>query len=312
MHAQSPVAPFFFSTTVRIFNGIQRAARSTAFSVGASLRPAWARRQAERILTLPPRPRAGADLLPVAGRPVTVDSPAGPLAAWEAGPAHAPAVLLVHDWGAQGAAMGRFVAPLLDAGRRVVWFDLPGHGANGRRPVTVSDLARAIRAVAAARGPVTGAIGHGIGGSALVVALQTGLTLQRVALLAAPSRLGATVDGLVRRAGLPAELGDALRDRLEQNCPVGGRNGSAVRPDLPALVMHDVGDRRVPFDEAQHHAECLTGARFVRTFGLGHAGLTTDEGAVRTVAAFLTGTLASQPTDLPADLPSLPDPAPLY
>src|ERR1700686_5797120 len=82
------------------------------FVVASRLLPDLARRQAERLFTMPPR-YAGRRTNPVDARRETVAVGARSLAVWQAGPLAAPAVLLVHGWGGRGVQMGSFVAPLL-------------------------------------------------------------------------------------------------------------------------------------------------------------------------------------------------------
>ena len=65
------------------------------FGVASRLLPDLARRQAECLFTLPPR-YAGRRTHPVDARRETVVAGKHSLAVWQAGPASAPAVLLVH------------------------------------------------------------------------------------------------------------------------------------------------------------------------------------------------------------------------
>jgi hypothetical protein len=69
-----------------------------------------------------------------------------------------PAVYLVHGWGGCRAHLGVFVKPLVEAGHRVIAFDLPSHNesepgdlAPGR--TTIVECAEAVRAFVRAHGP---------------------------------------------------------------------------------------------------------------------------------------------------------------
>src|SRR5215468_3962485 len=127
------------STSVRFpslsFGGLLRA----YFTIASRLLPEMARRHAEQLFTLPP-PYAGRRSQPADARRETVTVGGHTVAVWQAGPAAAPAVLLVHGWGGRGTQMGTFVAPLLAAGYRVMWFDQPGHGESGRGAVGLPDF----------------------------------------------------------------------------------------------------------------------------------------------------------------------------
>jgi pimeloyl-ACP methyl ester carboxylesterase len=73
----------------------------------------------------------------------------------ESGDAEAPAVLLVHGWGASMYMWRDWFAPLAAAGRRVVAVDLPGHGVSDKPTslgrYTLATLVDAVREVIAQR-----------------------------------------------------------------------------------------------------------------------------------------------------------------
>src|SRR5881409_77744 len=71
------------------------------FAIASRLLPDLARRQAERLFTVPPR-YAGRSTRPIDARRETVIAGNHSLAVWQVGPAAAPAVLLVHGWGGRG------------------------------------------------------------------------------------------------------------------------------------------------------------------------------------------------------------------
>jgi pimeloyl-ACP methyl ester carboxylesterase len=281
------------------------------FGVASRLLPEVARRQAESWFTRPPR-YAGRRTHPVAARRDTVMADGHRLAVWQAGPATAPAVLLAHGWGGSGVQMGGFVAPLLARGRRVVWFDQPGHGESGHSPVGLPDFVRAIEALGETHGPFEAAIGHSLGAAALVLALRRGLALKRVVLVASPASMSEYAHHFARLLGITPRIREAMRRRVEHR--YGMRFADIDRIEelgglaLPALFVHDSGDAEVPFEHALRLSGHMPSARLLRTHGLGHYGLLRDAAVVRTIVGF-----ASADGDaLPAELPLLPTPAPIY
>ena len=281
------------------------------FGLTSRLHPALARRQAERLFTTPPHHPAS-HLLPAPARRETVASAAGDIALWPAGPAGAPAVLLVHGWGGVGAQLGAFVPPLLAQGFRVVWFDHPGHGESGRKPVALPDLAQAVVAIAATSGPLAAVIGHSLGAAATGLALRGGLPLQRVAFLGAPASITEHMHGFARLIGITPRVRDTLRRRLErrygQRFADIDRIEDLSRLTTPALFVHDGADRHVPFAHSQRLAQQMPAAQLIRTHGLGHFHILRDAQVIAAVVAFIAG----KGTALPAELPPLPNPAPLY
>lgn len=280
------------------------------FAIVSRLLPDLARRQAERLFTRPPR-YAGRRTQPVDARRETVVAGKHSLAVWQAGPARAPAVLLVHGWGGRGVQMGSFVAPLLADGYRVVWFDQPGHGESGRDPVALPDFVRALEALAVTHGPFHAAIGHSLGAAALGLAMRRGLQLERIVFVSPPASISEHAHKFARLLGITPAIRDAMRQRIEHR--YGVRFAEIDRIDelaqlrLPALFVHDSGDAEVPFEHTLRLSGRMPQARLIKTYGLGHNRLLRDHGVVRAIVAFVRGD-----GDVPAELPLLPRPAPIY
>ena len=298
------------STTVRsvpIWLGLLR----TYFGVTSRLLPHVARRQAERLFTRPPR-YAGRQTEPVPARRETVIAGAHRLAVGQAGPAEAPAVLLSHGWGGRGVQMARFVQPLLERGYRVVWFDQPGHGETGHGPVGLPDLTAAVTALTTTHGPFVAAVGHSLGAAALALALRGGLALQRVVFVCPPASLREHTHNFARYLHITPRVREAMRKRLERRYSLPfeqiDRIEELAQVRIPALFVHDNDDDQIPIEHTLRLAAHMEQARVLRTHGLGHHRILRHAGVVGAVAAFIAG----EDTALPAELPALPVPAPLY
>ena len=283
----------------------------TYFALASRLLPRLARRQAERLFTVPPR-YAGRRTQPADARRECVSAGRHSLAVWQAGPPAARAVLLVHGWGGRGVQMGSFVAPLLARGYRVVWFDQPGHGESGRGAVALPDFVRALEALAATHGPFEAAIGHSVGAAALGVAMRRGLQLRRVVFISPPASISEYAHNFARLLGITPQIREAMRRRLEQR--YGVRFAEIDRIEelshlrLPALFVHDSADAEVPFEHTLRLCERMPGARLIKTYGLGHYRLLRDHAVVRAGTDFISGDVDG----LAAELPVLPRPAPIY
>jgi pimeloyl-ACP methyl ester carboxylesterase len=282
----------------------------TYFRLASAVWPGLARRQAERLFTTPPR-YAGRRAVAADAARAFVTSGRDRIAVWQAGPAGAPAVLLSHGWGGRGAQMGSFVAPLLARGFRVVWFDQPGHGDSGRGRVGLPDFVRAIHALAQSHGPFAAAIGHSLGAAALGLALRAGMPLARVALVSSPASMSEHTRQFARLLGIPPRVRDAMRRRIERRYGVRfadiDRIEDLARLQQAALFVHDTGDAQIPFAHALRLAGHLPNARLTRTYGFGHHRILREPVVVDAIADFIAGR-----DDVPAELPVLPRPAPIY
>lgn len=216
-----------------------------------------------------------------------VAGPQGNLPVWMAGAG--PTVLLVHGWEGSHLDMAAFVEPLVAAGRRVVSFDLPAHGlADGRRG-SIPDLARGVRAVADAVGPVDSIVAHSIGSPVTVLALDDGLAARRVALISPPMRYTDFARATARQVGAdPDGVVQALRDlgididRLDVSV-------MARRLTQQALLIHSAEDRITSVETTRQIAASWAGSRMVEVAGLGHRRILRDAGVIGSVVDFITG-----------------------
>ncbi|HTP98612.1 MAG TPA: alpha/beta fold hydrolase [Casimicrobiaceae bacterium] len=307
--AASLVTPI--NSTIDRVNTSLTAILRAYFGIASRVVPDLARRQAERRFTAPPR-YAGRRAPSVDAMRTTVLAGAHSLAVWQVGPIAAPAVLLSHGWGGRGLQMESFVAPLVRTGHRVVWFDHPGHGESGRAAVALPDFVRAITALAATHGPFKAGIGHSLGAAALALAMRRGTPFERVVFVSPPASINEHAHKFARFLGISPAIREAMRLRLERRYGIPfaeiDRIDDLAQLALPALFVHDERDAQVPFEDSLRLSGRMPGARLVKTYGLGHYRILRDHGVVGAVSAFVRGL----DSDLPAELPPLPRPAPLY
>ncbi|HUJ77166.1 MAG TPA: alpha/beta fold hydrolase, partial [bacterium] len=116
-----------------------------------------------------------------------VPFPGGALRAWTWG--QGPAVVLAHGWSGNAAQMTGFIAPLLEAGYRVVAFDQPAHGFSRGRRADLLSFTQALETVSGHVGQVQGVIAHSLGATAAALATHRGLDLRGLVLIAPPVEL---------------------------------------------------------------------------------------------------------------------------
>lgn len=203
-----------------------------------------------------------------------------------------PTVVLVHGWGGRATQFHPLVERLEAAGRRVVAFDLPGHGESGGHSTQLVQVSRAVRAVADVVGPIDAVVAHSLGAASSALAIADGLNVERVVMLAAASephlywrkfvrwlRIGdtakAAAEGWVR-----STLGRGI-DRLTIAESLRGYHGSL-------LFVHDRRDRVAPYDSVERLAQSREDARLLSTERLGHTRILGDTQVAASVAAFVT------------------------
>jgi pimeloyl-ACP methyl ester carboxylesterase len=208
-----------------------------------------------------------------------------------------PRVLLAHGWEGRGMNLGRFIAPLTTSGYQAIALDAPAHGASPGERTNPVDFSRAMVAVGRELGPLAGVIGHSMGAASTTLALHQGLDAEKVVLISGPS----SIAGVLQRFAQFARLPEPVAERFYQvvadyvGIPADALEIARVAADLrtPALIIHDTGDREVPFVDGLAVATHWPASRFFVTKGLGHRRILFDSGVIAMSVSFITADVHS-------------------
>ena len=208
--------------------------------------------------------------------------------AWDGG---GPTVVLVHGWNGGAGDLAGFIAPLRDAGRRVVAVDLPAHGRSSGKRLTLAAAVDAVDAVLRREPAVEAVIAHSFGVPATVLAAGRGAPLPRAVLLSGPASMEPYLQRFEQVLGLGPSVRAAMRARVRRVLDEGGLETmelTAVAPRLAgrALVIHDRADREVPFLSAQALHREWPGAELLATDGLGHRRILSDPAVIERAVRF--------------------------
>ncbi|WP_368641966.1 alpha/beta fold hydrolase [Castellaniella ginsengisoli] len=279
----------FYPVSARLRLGVLR----TGLVLGARLAPRYTADWAARLFatpspsarTMPEDGTARQGRLEVLGETVATY-------VW-GDPGAQPYVLLAHGWSSHGLCFRPWVDALCARGYAVVTFDQPGHGRSTGVYCSLPEFVATIRAVGAAYGQAALAVGHSLGGAALVLAQDEHWQARRMVLVAPAADLPGAVGRHLRRLWLGESLRPAFYDGLLR------RTGQKIEaldihrrlPALgqPALIVHDLDDKEIPWSEGEHYAHCWPGARLLTTQGLGHRRLLDDPETVAAALAFADG-----------------------
>jgi pimeloyl-ACP methyl ester carboxylesterase len=264
----------------------------TGFALGGRLAPRRTVERAARLFATPfasSRARARAAETDPAMRQerIVVDGCSIATYVW-GDPATQPYVLLVHGWSSFGLRFRPWVQRLRALGLAVVSFDQPGHGLSDGRYCTLPEFAATVRAVGRHYGDAELAIGHSLGGAALVLAQDHATRYFRFVRLGEHLRRP-FYDWLVARTGVPVE-------QLQMH-----RHAAAL--GQPGLVVHDLDDADVPWDEGERYARHWPGARLFTTQGLGHHRVLEAPEVIDAVLAFATGAAVGERVVASPNLP---------
>jgi pimeloyl-ACP methyl ester carboxylesterase len=280
------------STIVRSFGLLERVA------------PAVGARWAEALWFRIPTPRGRRDRLAEPGRPFEVRVQGRTVAGEAWGDPGAATVYLVHGWGGWGTQLDGFVGPLVAAGFRVVTFDGPSHGASDPGPEgpgrsTILELADALAAVVADRGPAHAVVAHSLGATAAAFAVDHGLEAGRLAFVAPMADPLPYTRTFAGRLGFGERTRSRLVARIERR--VGTSMSAFAVPAMagrvplpPLLLVHDRQDTETGWSDSAAIARSWPGARLHSTTGLGHRRILRDPAVVAEVTGFVAEPVAAR------------------
>lgn len=294
-----PAIIFKISTIVR--NSIPLFALRLSYLIGSWLAPETTIHRAARLFTTPfksTRSRAlAAPTLGAREETLDVDGVAIETYVW-GDPRTQPYVLFAHGWSSHGTRIAPWVAPLQAAGYAVVAFDQAAHGRSSGTHVTLPDFACYLLAVGHHYGPAAAAIGHSLGGAATAIAMARGLEAERAILLAPAADPLAAVDRFGRFVWMAGWLNRRMFAIFEKRTQVVAEelqaHTNAPQIGHPALIVHDVEDREVPWSEGERYARYWADSRLISTRGLGHNRVADDQGVITAALRFLRGEMVGE------------------
>jgi len=266
------------------------------FSVASWIAPEAAIARAVELFCTPSRSarRRAAEASTASAATLTLDIDGRHIEVYRWGdPAVQPYVLVAHGWSDYALRFQPLIDALRGAGYAVIAFDQPGHGRSDGETSTLPEFARCVGAVARHFGRTAAVIGHSMGGAAAAIALRDGLDADRAILIAPLVDLADAADRFAAFVGLAPHLRDRFHHALEERAAVrfealeAHRNVPAI--DRPALIVHDLFDREVPWSEGERYARFWPRARMVSTANLGHNRIVSDVGVVDALLGFLRG-----------------------
>lgn len=213
-------------------------------------------------------------------------------------PARQPYVLLVHGWSSFGLRYLPWVGALRAMGYALVAFDQPGHGKSGGRHCSLPDFVNTVRDVGRHFGHAALTIAHSLGGTAATLAQGDQWHAQKLILIAPAADPVAATQRFSRFVHLGAHLRGRLHASLESMTGI-NIHDLQVHPHLrslgqPALIVHDLDDRDVPWAEGERYARHWHGARLLTTQGLGHHHVLDAPEVIEASLAFLRGEVVGE------------------
>jgi predicted alpha/beta-fold hydrolase len=207
-----------------------------------------------------------------------------PVYQWGAG----PTVLVVHGWGGHSGQFRQLAQSLVTQGYRVISFDAPGHGLATGKTTNAEEICDIIQLLYQREQPI-GIISHSIGGLSSHRAMNTGTDVKFHVVLNTPMSLSHIVQGFKHQLGLPTEVIDQLKQRMERKFNPGFWSEYDLRQQhyhAAQLYCYDRKDHQVPIAVASELQQ-RPNTRTIITDSLGHNKTVRDDDVIQQVVAFV-------------------------
>ena len=199
-------------------------------------------------------------------------------------------VLLVHGWSGRGTQLFKIADALLKEGYATISFDAPAHGKSPGNSTIMIEFIASIFELERQFGPFEIAIGHSLGGMAVLNAAKSGLEVQKIAVIGSGDIVQDILDNFISRLQLKPIISQKLRNYFETKYGEAMDNYSAYKAastlEIPVLVIHDKNDLEVPVEAGMHIYQHVKNGDLMLTEGLGHRKILGDALVIKKVIEF--------------------------
>jgi pimeloyl-ACP methyl ester carboxylesterase len=200
-------------------------------------------------------------------------------------------VLLVHGWSGRGTQLFKIADALLKEGYATISFDAPAHGKSPGNSTIMIEFITSIFELERQFGPFEIAIGHSLGGMAVLNAAKSGLEVQKIAVIGSGDIVQDILDNFISRLQLKPIISQKLRNYFETKYGEAMDNYSAYKAasalEIPILVIHDKNDLEVPVEAGMHIYQHVKNGDLMLTEGLGHRKILGDAHVIQKVIEFI-------------------------
>ena len=183
-------------------------------------------------------------------------------------------ILLVHGWSGRGTQLVKIADELLNLGYSTISFDAPAHGKSKGTSSIMVEFIASILELEKQFGPFEFAIGHSLGGMAILNAIREKLKVRKVVLIGSGDIIQDIIDDFIKKLELKPEIGIKLREHFEKKYGVEmnyySASNAAKEVLIPVLIIHDENDVDVNVKAAYNIKENLNISELMITKNLGH------------------------------------------
>jgi len=200
-------------------------------------------------------------------------------------------VLLIHGWSGRGTQLFKIADKLLENGFMTISFDAPAHGKSTGKTTMMNEFVQTALILEKEFGPFEIALGHSLGGMAVLNGTKQGLNIKKAIVIGAGDVITDIVADFVAKLELKQTMVAKIKNHFYKKFGEDIDNYSAYiaakSVKIPILVIHDTEDVEVPVSCAHHIRQNLEQGEILITNGLGHSRILKDTKVINRIIEFI-------------------------
>ncbi|WP_169051675.1 alpha/beta fold hydrolase [Flavobacterium sp. H122] len=200
-------------------------------------------------------------------------------------------VLLVHGWSGRGTQLVKFADELLKKGYSTISYDAPAHGKSDTKTTLMPEFIAANLELEKLYGPFDYAIGHSLGGMALLNSVKRGLAVKKLVIIGSGDKIIDILHEFVKKMRLKPIVAEKMKALFEKKFGEPMENYAAHHAaksvKIPTLVIHDINDYEVPVECGINIHKHLEKGEFFETQKLGHRKILGDDTVINKALHFI-------------------------
>ena len=200
-------------------------------------------------------------------------------------------VLLVHGWSGRGTQLHAIADKLLENGYMVYTFDAPAHGKSPGKNTMMLEFIKTIEHLEKEIGPFDAAVGHSLGGMALLYNVKKGLKLKALVTVGSGDVISDIIYDFIGKMKLKRKIGTLMKKNMDKQLHEDLDNFSSYRSakeiKIPTFIIHDTEDTDVPVSCAHNIRHNLENGELLITNNLGHRKILRDKKVMERISNFI-------------------------
>lgn len=200
-------------------------------------------------------------------------------------------IILVHGWSGRGTQLFKIADALVEKGYTTISFDAPAHGKSKGKTSLMPEFITSILELEKQYGPFEFAVGHSLGGMAILNALNQKLKIRKAVIIGSGDVILDIINDFVKRIELNPKIAIKLKAYFEKRHgePMENYGSSFVSKLItqPILIIHDENDKDVSIKAAYQINKTIQNSELLTTKHLGHRRILGDKMVITKIIEFL-------------------------